>query len=455
MQLPQRDTVPEQVMCVADRIGLWFAHGTRNVGDVALNAGLVGLLESVGRELDVAVIPRGAQSTHAAARASLRESTTLVAMERAAMSADTLIEYCGHPERLFRHYGLESVDTVLLHAGEHLYSPANLADMHPLALWRMVPALAAIATGRRAIQLPSTFGPFLNRDYRSVVGDQLRSLDAVAARDAVSARIVSDEFALTVPAVLDPAFFVQPPSASERRGQVTRVAISMRLEGYGLRAGSAVSTERMKNAVDEGFVTSSSFAAGVATALELASSDSLQAITVIAQTSTDVELCLAIAHAVRERVRASIAVDFVDAHEFSPRQLQSLIAEHDLLVTSRFHGSVLALAAGVPAVGIPLSSHGHKIPGLYSLLEVPDWQRADGFDDPAAVRALLAGAQSPPQRDAVLERVSVLRGTASAWMRAALEADRISVARRTRRARRGLARLAALARARRDVERHR
>jgi polysaccharide pyruvyl transferase WcaK-like protein len=455
MRLPQRDTGPEQVMRVAERIGLWFAHGTRNVGDVALNAGLVGLLESVGRELDVAVIPRGAQSTHAAARASLHESTTLVAMERAAMSADALIEYCGHPERLFRHYGLESVDTVLLHAGEHLYSPANLADMHPLALWRMVPALAAIASGRRAIQLPSTFGPFLNRAYRAVVGDQLRSLDAVAARDALSARVVADEFALTVPALLDPAFFVQPPTTPVRREQLTRAAISMRLEGFGLRAGSASSTERMQSAIDDQFVSSSSFAAGVAAAVELASSESLQVITVIAQTSTDIELCRAITQAVRERARESIAVDFVDAHEFSPRQLQSLIAEHDLLVTSRFHGSVLALAAGVPAVGIPLASHGHKIPGLYSLLEAPGWQRADGFDDPATVRALLADAQSVPQQDAVRERVRALRTTTSGWMRAALEADRTSVARRARRARRALARLAALARERRDLERRR
>lgn len=428
---------------MAERVGLWFAHGTRNVGDVALNAGLRALLSSTGHRLDAAVIPRGAASGLVAARESLGDSTDLIVMERAAMSADALLEYCRFPERLFRHYGLESVDTVLLHSGEHLYSPPALADLHPLALWRMLPALAAAATGRRVIQLPSTFGPFENRAYRRVVGRQLRLLDAVAARDAESSRRVSSEFGVTAPAVLDPAFFVRPPTERPWGGTVSRAAISMRLEGYGLRAGTAASAARMAEAEASGFTGSDSFATAVALGRELAADPALESITLIAQTSTDTALGQAIEGALRATVRAGVEVRFVDAHERTPEQLQLLLAEHDLLITSRFHGSVLALAAGVPALAIPLETHGHKIPGLYELLGVAAWQRSTGFDDPEVRREFLSHPASAEEFARVMATVDGLRAATVAWLDGAL---RTPAGRRVRRARAALRGLADLAR---------
>lgn len=433
---------------MADRVGLWFAHGTRNVGDVALNAGLTALMASIDRRLDAAVIPRGAASGLTAARATLADSTELVVMERAAMSPEALIEYCLFPERLFRHYGLESIDTVLLHSGEHLYAPPALADLHPLALWRMLPALAAAATGRRVIQLPSTFGPFENRAYRRVVGRQFSLLDAVAARDSESAHRLASEFGVVVPALLDPAFFVRPPTERRWRAPGARVAISMRLEGYGLRAGTVASTERMAQAEESGFTSSTSLRAAVALGRELAEDAVLESITVVAQTSTDVALGEAIDRELRGTVRNDVEVRFVDAHESAPEQLQRLLAEHDLLITSRFHGSVLALAAGVPALAVPLETHGHKIPGLYELLGIPAWQHSTGFDDPAVRRQFLAHARSAPEWDEAMAGLGRLRSATSAWLEEALGAP---AGRRVRQARTALQGLGDLAR---RAERH-
>mgnify|MGYP002777984848 CR=1 FL=1 len=421
-------------------ISLWFGHGTRNVGDVALNTGAAALLESSGAQLDVALLPPLRGANLEAAQDSLPGAVRTTMLSADAMSIDSLLEYVEHPERLFRNYGVDGLETVLLHAGEHLYAPADLATVHPLALWRMLPGLAAAATGRRLIILPSTFGPFQHRGYAAVVGALIRSADAIAARDGISAAAAEALRRRPIAALLDPAFFVRPVSTPA--AGAGRAAISMRLEGYGLRAGSQQSERVLAEHEAAGFRTSTSFRSTLTLVELLRADERVSSVTLIAQTSSDLPLMQA-AQAALASSSNPLPVDFVDAHRLTPHEAQDLLAAHDLLVTSRFHGSVLAIAAGTPAGGLPLTGHGHKIPGLYDVLGEPGWTLpVDRVDNAAALSGLLDRLREPDRADRVAARLDHARGATSAWLAAALHAPITDSRRRGQRALRAVARLA-------------
>jgi polysaccharide pyruvyl transferase WcaK-like protein len=424
-------------------VSLWFAHGTRNVGDVALNTGAVALLATAGASVDVAMLPPMRGANLDAARASMPETVRTTVVSPETLTLDVLDEFVAHPERLFRSYGVDHLETVLLHAGEHVYAPADLATVHPLALWRLLPGLAAAATGRRLIVLPSTFGPFAHRPYSRIAGSMVRAATAIAARDAVSARTIEPFRRSSVAAHLDPAFFVRPPAPLATHAG--RVAISMRLEGYGLRAGSAESERALREHQESGFRSSTAFRAARA-AIELCHGDpTVSSITLIAQTSSDLPLM----QALHDSLPDPQAVDLVDVHRATPRDAQRVLASHDLLLTSRFHGSVLALAAGTPAGGLPLVGHGHKIPGLYESLGEPGWAvAADRVDNRQELRALMDSLREPDRSVRVAETLDRAREQTSAWIDTALAAPIIDARASARRA---LRHLSTLARARQAV----
>jgi hypothetical protein len=72
----------------------------------------------------------------------------------------------------------------------------------------------------------------------------------------------------------------------------------------------------------------------------------------------------------------------------SPAQVESLIARMDAVVTTRLHGTVLALKNGVPAVVIDSVAGGDKVSRQARALGWPALLLADGLDDSDVAAAL-------------------------------------------------------------------
>src|SRR5690606_20837861 len=153
-----------------------------------------------------------------------------------------------------------------------------------LALWRMLPALAAKATGRRLIVLPSTFGPFPHRGLTRIIKAIVGTADAVAAREPLSARSISRVVGRDVPALLDPAFFLTGPRMRPERSAGSHVAAVMRLEMTGLRAGTRRSAAVIEKMRDSGYQTTVAMDLLTELARELETEDVL---TVLVQANSD------------------------------------------------------------------------------------------------------------------------------------------------------------------------
>jgi hypothetical protein len=73
----------------------------------------------------------------------------------------------------------------------------------------------------------------------------------------------------------------------------------------------------------------------------------------------------------------------------SPAEVESLIARMDLVVTTRLHGTVLALKNGVPAIAIDPIPGGHKIRSQTETIGWPIVMNADELNDDALSEALI------------------------------------------------------------------
>ena len=71
----------------------------------------------------------------------------------------------------------------------------------------------------------------------------------------------------------------------------------------------------------------------------------------------------------------------------TPAEVESLIARMDVVVTTRLHGTVLALKNGVPAIAIDPIAGGAKIRRQMEVLRWPICFNADAIDDKALGRA--------------------------------------------------------------------
>jgi polysaccharide pyruvyl transferase WcaK-like protein len=396
-------------------IALFLGHATSNLGDVALNTGAEQLIERAGSRLDTVLMAPTGKLRYRAARRSFTTGPAVVRLHRDALSDGALLEYTAHPERFFRHYGLEGVETVVIHSGEHLYAPKSLGDLHRLALWRLLPAIAGKATGRRVIVLPSTLGPFENRRLAHLYRSSIDIVDAIAARDAVSPAYLDR----SVPVLLDPAFFVRP--AHPATPDVPALAVSMRLEDVGLRVGATRSARRLDAAADSGFAQSRSYQ--LLRDLLLESLDVFPAadIRLLVQALSDEALADSVLESIPIDDRRG-RVEIVRAHLGEVDDFVDLLAGHRVMVSSRFHACVLSMACGVPAVGITLSSHGHKIRGLFEQLGVSEFHIDATTADVGSARAALARAADTAAFDAVWPRLEALRDETAQWLASSLSA---------------------------------
>lgn len=420
---------------------LIYAHISSNIGDIALNAGLARALEKLSRVRVTPVLARPSATLIEAARPTfpgLADSPHVLTDND--LTVERLQHYCSRPEEYFEHLGLGHCDGVILNAGEHLYSPPDLGQLHVLALWRLMPVLAAQATGRRSVILPSTFGPFRRRDQLSrVIGATLSGVDAAACREAYSPRIVSEAFNLQLKPLLDPAFFLTSVDSEERETEQASVGITMRVEHAGLRTGAAASREYLSAMSESGFQNSESFRFAQSTVDSLLSTGRDLRIDLYVQGRADAALNTALSEWANLRYGDTVRLVTPQGLDDYRKQLRG----NSAVVAARFHACILAMAQRVPAYGVHMPAHGHKMKGLFEQLRITDRLTSITAENAETEGRRIAAEVELTQHDQVWRVIDSLRQETEAWLAESLTTDGTSSdPRSAKRALRQLARLA-------------
>lgn len=407
---------------------IFYGHAASNWGDLAINSGVVQLVECAGHPASEirAVRMRPSDRYDRLSRESLDGAQTTDMYFPSAGGDLTrelmqLSEYFESPDDFVRKYRLRAADLIVLNAGEHLFESSTGENLRDL-LWRILPLISANRAATPLVVMPSTLGPF-----RSNLGHQLtrvlaRLPVAFAFRESSSKDLMRSTDLSTKPVLLDPGFFAKGlnPRASSPT-TLTTIGLVFRLEDYGLRAGSKRSAYMQAKSRSNEFRDSTGLR--VFDSIAEHHLNEGRAIRLLVQTQADREITVALYNALRER-HPDGNIQLRDPETFQEYldELRSL----DLLITSRFHAVILAEAQRVPCVGIYSESHGHKMPGLFNLLGYPGG--AVRMDERYAQRVsedvMMATDVSWGDRGPRWERIQELKDLTRSWFHEALGAAR-------------------------------
>ncbi|UVY85075.1 polysaccharide pyruvyl transferase family protein [Brachybacterium sp. NBEC-018] len=406
---------------------LCYGHVASNWGDLAINAGAIALFREAGIDLEGSAVV----TLRASEAFSRQAASTMKGLRPLSLQLDDvpkggreeialLSSYLADPRRFAHEVGMQEFDVVVLNSGEHLFETSRGENTLDL-IWRILPALAAIELGKQVISLPVTLGPF-----RTPFGAEIEELIAFdpatsALRETESGALAQSDAVRRLRTVLDPGFFTPGLKAAEEaeRGAGS-IGIVMRLEDVGLRPGAQRSAFVQRKHQGSDFQESQAFSLFREVACT-ALLDGASTVTVIVQTRADRE--------VSQALHRSLAAEFGDDRVIldDPARMRDFLAAlraQRILVTSRFHAVILASAQGVPAVGVYSSSHGHKMPGLFDLLRIPDGAIRLDERDPtivaAEVREAMVGVVESIEETRT--RIRSLRTLTRRWLREALEA---------------------------------
>lgn len=355
------------------KVGLAFGHAASNYGDIAINEGVQAMC-AASDDLDlhrVAVLRlRDAYSD--ALFDSLRDGSAgvrvIITDDDADAEAALLARYLREPSAFLSDAGFDDVDLVALNSGEHLFEAENGANTLDL-IWRVLPAIAAAEAGLAAVQMPATVGPFRTAFGTQII-ETLRAATQLSTREDNSFDYLVDSFGAEPARLLDPAFFCDASGEGEptRTGNEfpARVGLVLRLENFGLRAGKQRSAQISARMRTSGHRDSKAFGAFRDIARRLAERGTQ--ITLIVQTMAD--------RGLTQNLHDDLAEQFPDqirvADPGSLHGFRRVLGEQELVIASRFHACILAIAEGVPAIGTYTPSHGPKMPGMYRSLGFPE-----------------------------------------------------------------------------------
>lgn len=366
------------------KIGIVYGHVASNMGDLALNTGIAALLTDVAPGATVHAVfldpnPKYLQNaiesfsparnfTHTALRLTQNSSGHSNA-EKEAAALHQCLHFLTSGEDFLAQAGLSDCDAILYNSGEHLFShpeDENIADL----LCRMLPFVAAQRAGIPMVMLPSTFGPFAPGVALEIVNQLAESAAAIAARDAQSLKVLENlypqrgDLALN----LDPAFFI-PATRKTAPEKLRHLGIAMRQENFGLRLGKTLSAKHSAERREDSFKTTLAYQFSLRIATQFLS-DKQNKITLLIQTLADRNLALQLQQDLEaEGFGAQIDVLYPQ----SVVEHQAALAGVDAVIASRFHACILSFAQGVPAVGIHFEQHGHKMRGLFEMLDIPEY----------------------------------------------------------------------------------
>ncbi len=415
------------------KIGIVYGHITSNLGDVAINHGTAAMLRRVAPEAHVhVVLLKVSDDSLPVAKAAFEgienvsfcilrtRHKTAAGVSGSLSELELAAKYVLEPGLFIEDAGLTGCDIVLYNSGEQVFAYDDHGS-HVKLIWRVLPALAAKASGMRFVVLPATVGPFESPSLEPMLRAFFTLNDDMAVRDTVSAQMAAEFMGADPPPVLlDPAFFTPVPKQEERDADPT-LALVMRLERFGLRYGTYYHTRNQSMAcAQEGFDASPSHRFAVAAARAFIEQVGGRVKLLVQARLSDGDLTSAIADTLREEGYGD-KIHLVQPA--SVTEYQSTLATTDLVVASRYHACILGLVAGRPVMGVYFDEHGHKMPGLFDMLEMPDHcvslsRRAPESVAESVASLFLDGRQAFADMP---ERLLAKQQETLAWLQQALE----------------------------------
>lgn len=397
------------------RLTVFYGHIASNIGDLAINTGTVDLARAAFPEaqIEFVLLNAGKSKFLEMGLASFGEGVTLHYFDS---HSSRMKPYLDDPATFFADCGIERPEVVLLAAGEHLFDYGN-GENYKSLFWRTLPAFAAASLGIACVQLPATYGPFSGSISADIAHAMPRVADSAAARDARSCALMAQITAdCPLPLHLDPAFHIAWPDAlRERPRRHGVVGFAMRSDGWGIRLGGEARAQLTEQFRADGFSSSSSYQISKRL-LDHVLNDSSDRVRIFVQTTADQELA-------EHLVQSSGASDRIELCRLeSVYGYIEALGQLDRVYTSRFHAVILALLAGTPAYAVYFEAHGHKMPGLFEML---DWPRACANGTalaPENIQRLFASERETEEEmlKGVLRRTRALRSAGTQWLREAL-----------------------------------
>jgi len=199
----------------------------------------------------------------------------------------------------------------------------------------------------------------------------------------------------------------------------------MRLENCGLRVGWKKGVNVVADYIDRGFRNSSSFMFSVAAASFFLDQVGGKVHLIIATPSPDGDLALAIAQALTERGYGD-RLQVIQPTSVS--EYQEELAKVSFIVSSRFHACTLGLISGTPVFGLYFDEHGHKIPGLFNMLGVPDYCQNLSRAAPEAIAKSIIPLFLERKRAFadIPKRLHAMQEETLKWLKQALESKRVA-----------------------------
>lgn len=408
-------------MTLPKKIALLYGHVASNIGDLAINSGTVNLLRSAcpGVNIDVVLIEADASEFLGAAKSSFDDQGD-IRFTYLKTHGEKAPLYLRSPETFFAEAGVSDADVVLLSAGEHFFAYQHEENAKSL-FWRTFPAYAAKLAGKKCIQLPCTLGPFETDRSSALLSSLLGLTDALAVRDARSLQLLKTRYATEKPLLLDPAFFLHSPVAAQQaQKKHGATALVMRSEGWGIRLSNASRKEQTERFKASGYEASKAFTFSLEFASRLLNTTD-EVLRIFVQTTADQELADELGRRLPEFLESGrLTIE----RPYSVQDYLSRLAVVDRVVSNRFHALILGMVVGRQTHGLYFDVHGHKIPGLFNLIESPGrCHNLSNTEPRTAATAVLdeVARETEAQQKSVQKRVEKLRQGTVAWLNDALQ----------------------------------
>jgi len=352
------------------KIALFYGHAASNRGDLAGHTGVEALVRNTRPDafLTVVLFPSAARQHEEACKRSFSQNAS-IRFVSIPTDTDLIRRYLHTPERLFQDLDITDVNAVLINAGEHFFASKDLPNRANL-FWRTLPIVAARSLGKKTIVLPSTLGPFDDALAREATSSVFSVCDAIGVREKESTnagKLLNEERQWEV--LLDPAFFVTPVAhgfSDEEAPPKDAFGIAMRLETWGIRVPPQYRLAFRKGQDKEKIKTTKAFQI-VQQLADL----------ILYRTPNPIELLI---QSEADAMLASVLHDSIDSSHRSRLRITRPVSVADYLsrlsnlralLTTRFHGVILAVNANCAVYPAYFAEHGHKIPGLHDLLALP------------------------------------------------------------------------------------
>lgn len=309
------------------RVGISGSYGGLNLGDEAILESIVTQLRG-GADVEITVFTRDPEDT--LRRHDVDHAVTVRDLSREESRDE-----------------IEKLDAFVLGGGGILYDRDAEAYLREVALAHElnVPVMVYAVSA----------GPLTEPPNRKLVGEMLSKAAVVTVRDRQGQRLLEEVGVhRDIHVTADPALLLEPDDLPEEALKQEGLDRDLRLVGFSVREPGPAAPDidvdhyhaLLANAAD--FMIERLDARVVFIPMERRKMDLQHSHAVIAQ-----------------MLRADRAV--VLQHEYTPRQLISLIAHFDFTVGMRLHFLIFSALAGVPFVALPYAS---KVTGLIEDLEM-------------------------------------------------------------------------------------